>query len=502
MKQVLTILLFTSLYSLNIIAQPVMSPRNMALGGGGSTYITDYHANFYNPANLMIQDRETRFSIGIGIPAIFFNGMQNSENPKKQLDHFRNHLDPYDSAPAPFSNKERLSILEDNYPGNRTLSMNKGRYDITLFGLNWLRDDKVFSFALRTRTSSSFNVGKGWYTSVFEENSDNKNVVDRSLIHRYQSLHEISFGYAESFRFLTNLTSRIDNFIIGIAPKLVLGSDYQNGKWENIYEQNVENGSINRIQNFDYNASGQFGEAATSYLSGTPITQANEAFSTTSFDINGIGAGLDIGITYLITLGDDLSAVQKNEQTQRSLRLSFSMTDIGIISYNKSNIELKSPTDTTFSSSVPNELSDQLFSGSKGQYIDFIERFGKDNPFLVTPANESTFAVLLPMAMHAGALLEINRIKLMGDLSIGLTNNAFNTTRLTTSLGIELRPFSVLPIRGGLRLEGQRPEYVSIGTAIETKNWNLSLAGLFLPNSFTETPKPVGAAAATLQFHF
>ncbi|HBQ59669.1 MAG TPA: hypothetical protein DD671_08605 [Balneolaceae bacterium] len=106
------------------------------------------------------------------------------------------------------------------------------------------------------------------------------------------------------------------------------------------------------------------------------------------------------------------------------------------------------------------------------------------------------------MALHGGVLLEINRIKLMGDLSIGLTNSAFNSPRAISSAGIEVRPLSFLPLRGGIQFKAQRPEFVSFGFALETRYWDLSVAAQFTPESFSSQPIVTGASVAALQFHF
>ena len=501
-RQAIILLLFLCLSTISVLSQPVITPRNMALGGGGSTYITDYNANFYNPANLMIRDREGDFSIGIGIGGFFFSPFQNFNSPSLQYENARDYLTAYESGNSASFNSNRDEILDENYPRRNTLSDNTTRYDATLIGMKWKRENRSFSVALRTRTSSNFRTGKGWYTNEFQENRAGNTVLDRTLIHRHQTLHEISFGYAESFQFLTGLTPRLDNFVIGIAPKIVVGGNYQNAAWENVYEQQTN--SVQRIQSFSYDATGEFATSTLSYLNGSNIANANaQAYSNKSLTFDGIGAGLDIGVTYLLTLGNDLSAIRPNQQpTRKSLRLSFSMTDIGFVSYNNNGLTMSSEIDTTNGAAIPSSVSNEMFTGTKGQYISFIEQYGEDNPFLNTSRNKTSFSSLLPMAIHGGALLEINRLKIMGDISVGLTNNAFNSTKLISSVGVEVRPFDFLPLRGGIQFKAERPDFLSIGTAVETRNWDFSVAALFTPNSFTNQPAITGVSVATLQFHF
>src|SRR5690606_23686611 len=89
------------------LAQPVLTPRNMALGGGGSTYITNYNANFYNPANLMIQDRKGDFEIGFLIGGVHFNGIQNFNNVKTQYDNAKQYFQKYNAGSYAISEAEQ-----------------------------------------------------------------------------------------------------------------------------------------------------------------------------------------------------------------------------------------------------------------------------------------------------------------------------------------------------------------------------------------------------------
>lgn len=504
MKQpIITLLILCSSF-ISLDAQPVFSPKNMALGGGGSTYITNYNANFYNPANLMIQDRVGTFSFAVATGGFRLGAVQNYPSFENQFDNARIYVEPYKSGIPELTNFSHSEIIDDNYPGNTTLSDHTTRYDLTLIGLKWMSSSHSVSVAVRTRSSSTYRVGKGWHTNGYDELSGGSLLRNRSLIHRQQTLHEISIGYAESFEFLTRLTPRLDNFVIGIAPKLVLGGSYQNADWNNQYLRQPS-GNINHVESFNYVAAGSFGEAANQYLNGVNLNVANEqAFNSDLFQINGYGAGLDIGVTYLLTLGSDLSAIRPElEPTKRSLRLSFSMTDIGFISYNNNEISVSSSADTSNNVSNPENLPQELFVGLKGQYLQYLENFGEHNPFLnASVADINSFSTLLPMAIHGGAMLEFNRLKMMGDVSVGLTNNAFNSTKVISAFGMEIRPLRFMPLRGGIQFIAARPHFLSIGTAIETRFWDLSLAAQFTPNSLISQPKITGVGAATLQFHF
>ncbi len=483
-----------------LIAQPVLTPQNVALGGGGSTYITDYNANFYNPANLFISDRIRNFDLGLAITGTYFNGVQNFTDLNEQRSNLEDYLYAFNPGSYAITEADRAEILEENYIRNRSSSLHQTRLEATLIGFKIRNSKRAISFAIRNRIASSFEVGRGWYSTDLQEKSGS-NIVDRTLIHRYQSLYEVSLGFADSFQFFADMTPRLDEFSIGIAPKLVIGGAYQEAVWNNEFQQ--LNGSFQQVQDFKYRSSGNFTDATSAYLGGTNAqTALTQNITDELFDPEGFGVGMDLGFTYLITLGSDFSTIEEIDQrTQKSLRISFSITDIGFINYdNTSRLIIESDT-TAAGALTTNDLSSDAFVGAPGQFLDFTDQFSVNNPFLNAVQSNESNTVLLPTAMHAGILLELNRIKLMGDLSIGLTNTAFNSTKLIASVGVEIRPLKFLPLRAGTQLATELPSYFSFGTAIETKIWDLSIATQFVSRTFSENPTLSGVTVAALQFH-
>lgn len=505
-KAVLTILV--GFLCANIVfAQPVLTPKNMALGGGGSTYITDFNANFYNPANLLIHDRKRKVDVGFLSSGSFFNGVLNSENPSRQKDNFFDYFNKFSTGNYDINSSNRNEIIGAHYRRDRLTSIHQSRFDVTAFGVSWIKNDKAYSFAARTRIGSSFEVGRNWYSDQEGINNDGA-TSNQDLIHNYQVLHEFSFGYSESIKLVNGLSSRLDKFMIGIAPKFVLAGPYQNADWRSTYFQESGSATITRSQSFEYQSAGNLTAATLAYLNGSSANQATntslEPFEDELTNIHGFGVGLDVGVTYLLTFGSDLSTLNvREQQTKRSLRISLSINDIGFVNYNDQTLMLDEVTGTSSAITFPSVV-DEVFVGAPGQYINFVDQYGDGNPF--TDNNGSfkndSFSKLLPTSFNGGIMLELSRIKLMGDLSIGISNNAFNTTRLTTSLGTELRPLNFLPIRGGLQFTPGLPGSFNLGTAIETKFWDLSLAMLVSARSFSNGNTHLsGAGLAILQFH-
>lgn len=158
--------------------------------------------------------------------------------------------------------------------------------------------------------------------------------------------------------------------------------------------------------------------------------------------------------------------------------------------------------DTTNSSTLPINVPTDAFVGAPGQFLDFIDQFSMNNPLKSASSGKKINTILLPTTLHAGLFLELKRLKLMGDLSVGLTNNAFNSSKLVASAGVELQLLHFLPLRAGTQLATELPNYFSFGAAMETKVWDVSIATQFVSNTLSESPTLSGVTVAALQFHF
>lgn len=506
MKKVLSIILMGFFCVNTSLAQPVLTPKSLALGGGGSTYLTDYTANFYNPANLLINDRSKRLDIGFLISGTSFNGVINSESLSDQKDNYLTYFNTYTPGDYSIGAADKANIITTHYKRERLTSIHQSRFEVVTFGASWQKNERAFSFASRTKVGSRFETGRNWYTDQ-EVVNDNIRFSNQDLVHNYQILHEFSFGYSESVKLINGLSSRLDDFLIGIAPKFILAGPFQKSSWRNTYSQPEGSTDISRAQTFEHQSAGNITAATLAYFQGNTasqsVNQTIDPFKDELTNIHGFGVGLDVGFTYLLTFGSDLSTLNSNrQQTRRSLRISLSVNDIGFVKYDDQTLVLEETTQNSTSTDFP-DPADEAFVGAPGQFLNFVDQYGDENPFTDNSNSftQESFSTLLPTSLNGGVLIELNRIKLMGDMSIGISNSAFNTTTLTTSLGTEIRPLNFLPLRGGLQFTPGLPGSFNAGTAIETKFWDLSLALMVSSRSFTSATNISGAGVAILQFH-
>jgi hypothetical protein len=501
-KTVLILSLLVSFFPTISIAQISLSAENMALGGGGAAYLTGYEALFVNPANLLIQEKNYSLQIALFQGGAYFDSQIPIPNTRSRFSRYTNSLQPYtDLSDNRFiENSGRDDILDRNYPGERLFSHLQSQTDFYWFGIKWTGNERSYAMALRSRISSQYEIGRGYYSQTPIE-INNELQFDQSFYHNYQTLHELSFGYAESFTFLNGLIPRLSEFIVGIAPKVVIAGPYLDAEYLNRYRSGDNGVQWTRQSEYTQRGSGYFSDPVFNPLQNPGLSDAPEASLSNLLDPSGIGFGLDLGITYLITFGSDLSVLRREDMpTEKSLRISFSITDLGAIYHFQDAVELTAPfleEDTE----TPGTLSDLYFQGAPNEHISFLNQFS-ESPFdRVNRVASGSFESLLPTALHAGALFQVNRLKIMGDISYTLTKTRFSANTPVAHLGVELRPLSFLPIRAGTRFAPNLPGYYSFGGGIETTYFDISAGVQLKSRSIGPTTEILGASLVGIKFY-
>lgn len=501
-----SILLFIAVWAAGPLrAQPVLGPKNTALGGGGTAYLTGYEATFWNPANLMIHDHYGQLHIGIGNTGVLYEPVLSSDAAGDQYFNFTDSFYPYKTGVADITTAQRNVILKNNYPRNKLISQHQTRGDIILGGALWQRKNEAFSIAARMRFASRIDVGRGWYSDNFISSGNDK-VRDFTLNHQKNYLYELSFGYAREFTYINGLIPRLSKLYVGIAPKIVLAGPGIDARYHGQYVQSNNGKSNAYISHFSYQTTGPYTRMTADYLRTSNASRAIADNLSRKFDFQntGYGMGFDFGLTYFIPLGADLPSVTEDptqSTVSKSLRISFSVNDIGMVRYNKKPLELSSEKDTTrIGSQAPME---SMFIGADGQYLSYFEKADSlANPLMgAQTQNDNSFVKLLPTSLNAGVLLDLSRLKVMGDLTLGLNNTAFTTTKLALHLGLETRPIKMVPVRFGMKLAAGLPTHLGLGTGINTKYWDLNVGAQVLLRSRTFTSEVVGGAFAGLQIH-
>ncbi|MDZ7719568.1 MAG: DUF5723 family protein [Balneolaceae bacterium] len=483
-------------------SQISLTTENMALGGGGTAYLTGFESLFVNPANLYIQEKNYRFQISLLQGGLYHDTILPVPNYTDRWNHFQDHTGFFDQqTPLPdLSPNDYDTLLDRNYPRNNTTREFLSETDFYWFGLKWVRPERSYALSFRTRYATRYELGRGFFSMSPVDRNDNM-ILDRSFSQKSQVLHELSFGYAESFTFLNGLMPQLSEFIIGIAPKVVLSGASLDANFTNSYVMDA--GSSNWIHHAEYSqqTSGVLSTYGQSFFnSGSLPSQSDHTFRDL-LQPAGIGFGLDIGVTYLITFGDDLSILrQQNEPTEKSLRIGLSITDLGAVYQYKSPFQYSSQSVNRTTSEI-GSISDTGFTGAPNEHYFFLSQVSEFRNLSEASQNNGSYEMLLPTSIQAGALFQYQQIKLMGDLSYSLSQTPFSHSGLASYIGIELRPLPFLPIRGGTRFARKMSGYYSFGTGLETKYFDLNLSVLLKSLNAAPTTEILGMSFLGLKFY-
>lgn len=486
-------------------AQPVLGAQNTALGGGGTAYLSGYEAIYWNPANTAINDRQGTVHIGLGQTGVRYEPVLSSDAIGDQFFNFTDSYYPYQPWAVDITSTQRKTILDENYPRNRLRSQHQTRTDIILGGVSWYRGEETFSLSARARYSSRINVGRGWYSNNFISSNDQE-IRDFTLNQHVNQNLEIAFSYGREFTFIEGLFARLNKMYVGISPKFVIAGPHFSASYQGQQISADNSNTEQYISEFSYHSSGSYSQMTRNYISTRDPQSAinNNLDRKLDFSPTGYGGAFDFGLTYLIPLGSELNILENNLDQAvvgKSLRISVSINDIGMIHYNEQPLALSAPADTAQIGNEP--LKESMFIGSGGQYLTYFDDTEElPNPFESSNnPNGNNFTTLAPTSLNTGMLLDLKRIKFMGDLTVGFNNNAFTNTKLAMHLGLELRPIEKIPLRAGTRLAAGLPPYVSFGTGIETRYWDFNVGTQLIFRSQTFTTEMVGGAVAGIQLH-
>lgn len=484
-------------------AQISLTAENMALGGGGTAYLTGYESLFVNPANIYITEKSYSYQLSLFQGAYYYDSLLPINNNLQRLNRFREGANFYDPANNRLLENEsmREDLVERSFGDNHSSRQLTTQSDIYWVGIKWVRPKRSYAVSLRSRFASQYELGRGFYSSspIHRGGSFEFN---QSFRHRYQSLHELSIGYAESFTYLNGLIPQLSEFIIGIAPKIVLSGAYLDSSFDNTYHLETEGGFWVRELAYHQQTSGVLSEQARQYFAHQSPDLNPELHSFSDlFQPTGIGLGLDIGLTYLITFGDDLSVLRRQDDpTDQSLRISFSVTDLGAVYHRTTPYEFQS-VPKTITTEQTSSVYRSVYGGSINEHYRLLTEFGNELEFEAETDNAENFSVLLPTSIHTGALFQYRRLKLMGDLSYSIARSAFNNAGLISYFGMEIRPVRSIPLRTGTRIGGGLPGYFSFGTGFETNRFDLNAAVQVKTRNSGPTSEIVAASLLGIKFY-
>ncbi len=484
-------------------AQISFSAESMALGGGGTAYLTGYESLFVNPANLYISEKNYSYQLSLLQGAYYYDSLLPVDNNFDRFRDFYNRSSFFNAGDTRtvLDEASREQIIERSFGNHRSSSVFTNRADIYWIGMKWVRPKRSYAFSLRSRFASQYELGRGYYSGTPLERNNSFH-FEQSFHYRYEALHELSFGFAESFTYLNGLIPGLSEFIVGVAPKVVVPGSYMNADFTNSYNFVSDGAFWQRNLQYTQQTTGILSDHAAQFFSSQPsdLPSGNKSFRDL-MQPTGIGVGLDIGITYLITFGEDLSVLRRQDDpTDQSLRISFSITDLGAVYYYNKPFEYQTEP-KTISTNTTGSLLQTEFGGAPNEHYNLVEEYGDLLAFSTDSFSEDNFNTLLPTTINAGGLFQYRRMKMMGDLSYSVSESAFTPKGLTTYLGLEIRPIRKIPLRAGTRLGSSLSGLYSLGAGFETERFDLNAAIQVKSRNSNPTSEILAASLLGIKFY-
>lgn len=504
-RTVITLLLsvvYVLSITLHVKAQPVLTAQSISMGGGAS-YLTGPAANFYNPANLMISDNIRRNKLMLGQGGFHLTEGLNTDGLRQEYGTFVNYFNRYDALQSD-QGYTHSETLQRRFPDGRAIFTNSARYDVIAFGISFTRRQYAISLALRSRSTNAFEINRGWYDSTFEAGENGEKLV-RTLRQNLMTYHEVSLGFAREMTMINGMMPGPNKLYFGIAPKLIAGGMFFEGDYTSTYFRDPVNGDYQYASQYRAKSVAEntnIIQRTSSTFDNNHLTSYAPGYPQSLLETNGVGVGLDMGFTFIMSLeGDNLFAPSANDPLRKSLRFSVSMTDIGFVSYNERPSVFQSAIDTSVAGASP-ETTHRHFSGQIGEFTNFISSHTNESHSLDTvTALRERFNNRLPAALHLGSALQYKRLLAAVDLEYQINPARFDKQGWHTRIGAEFRLLKSLPLRTGLSLNPSMDPILGLGAGIDTGFWEISVATQ-LKQGYSKEAYAVGLAVAALQFRF
>ncbi len=453
---------------------------SLGMGGGGTAYVDGYHANFINPANLMLKTHRPKRSLGLigGVGARVGGTLVNISNYNKYL-----------TKGLTIEGQTRVNMLNDFFGSNpentRELS---GTVNIVPFGFSNRGNKSAFSLSSRVRASEDLVINKGLaelgFYGLDSEKFGSPTAVNFDL--NVVSFGEISIGYAREVMNFDNLFFAKDvKIYAGIAPKYLIGAQSSKMDFNSDIKvtgpNNINQGSV--VHNFNYSiySFGDLSQQLQDYSGARKLDQEAKLkeyvdYSGSDVGTVGSGFGLDMGVTAEMDISHIYIPVLNFFGKDKTLRLSMSLTDLGKVSFDDNPSRIYADGTFTFDGDIGDtEIGDYYDSLQDSLQNDIYGNFDSEKVGAVD--------YRLPGMYNFGAAITAGKLMLAIDYGFGFNNNGTNSKRSSLNLGAEYRLLGFMPLRVGTRMGGYSAAAYTAGLGLDFNYFELTVSGSIVNNS-------------------
>lgn len=456
--------------------------QTLGMGRGGTAFIDGYHANFLNPANLMINNtgRKPKNSIGIG-GGIGFSAGGTLLNQRVYEDYLTKGYTIADNV-AGQSATLRTDMLNDWFGSNaeNTREVSFG-LQVVPFGFSHRGENTAFSVATRVRTLNDFSINKGFAELAFYGFDSQKfgDPVPVNFTNTVLSYAEISVGYAMKLPIpFTGMIEKLPfingvNVYAGVAPKYIVGLQSMDFDFNSTLEVNnaLAPGGASVIHDFNYTLStyGDLSKELSAYAAEHQLDpEAKLDLDYDGSDVGNVGSGfgVDLGLTAEVDVSLPALGFLGKRQV---LRLGMSLTDLGSVTYDSSPSEISASDTFTFDGDIGEKQVDDYFNDLADSLQNQV--YGGFSA-LQTDAKKYT----LPGMYNFGAALTLGKLTTTLDYGVGFNDLGRNTKVSRANLGLEYRLFNFIPLRFGTRIGGESAATYSAGFGFDFRFLDFTFA--------------------------
>lgn len=474
------------------------SSQSLAMGSGGTAYVTGFNANFINPANLMLDTYKAKNTFGVmGIGFKAGGDLANVAVYNKYL-----------TTGELIAGETRVNMLNEWFGENsdnvRELS---STFSMSPIGLSHRGRKQAFSLASRVRLTQDFSINKGLAELVTYglDGDVFSTPTPIDFNHRMVAFGEISLGYAMEFDFIKipdlPFAKNIQLFV-GAAPKYLYGGYTTNLDFNSTLqiERATQNNPFTVTHTFNYNLQtiGELSNQLQAYEAAYNLDKNAKFGDYVDYEGDDLGEaqatgwGLDMGAT----LQMDVSSlpIPLFAGKKKILRVSMSVTDLGSLSFDQDASNVYANGEFSY---VGAQDGDQVgdFFDNLGDSLQS-DVYGNFDAEIIGSVDYN-----LPSMYNFGASLEMGKLLLAMDYGIGFNNNGINSDRSVMNLGAQYRLLGFIPLRVGTRIGGYSSASYSAGFGLDFSFLEFTVGASTVANS-TKHGTAAGVAWSGLYFRF
>lgn len=466
------------------------SAATLGMGGTGTAYLDTYHANFVNPANLMLNS-ETKPSVSVGL----VGGISATAGGSLL------NISAYNKY---FTTGEVVDVdkaLDDWFGTNQANKRRVGiELDVIPLGGSWRGEEMSFSLAFRNRTLINSSVNRG-YSELILGGLSEERFGDPTPVNFSSDLlmfSEVSAGFSMQVMELPSLLGIGENVRVyaGAAPKYIVPHYTSGIDFNSILE--VTQSEVVHDFAYTFQTVGVLTKQFQDYHDASQSDNFNgtlgdfvEPDASDLTEVQGSGYGIDLGGTIEMDLAGPLANFFSWAKGEKKLRVGLSVSDIGSITYDNNA--------GSFS-------ADRTFTWDG---IDFEDGFGeaftdsvsKEIYLNYEPGSKQSIDKKLPTKVHFGTHLQAGKLSFAVDLTKGVNEAGMNTSRVAAGVGAEYKLLNFIPLRAGYRTGGLTSSSVTAGTGLEFRNFEFTVGALIVPDSQNRGTS-YGGAWSGLLFRF